>query len=139
MSKGKGIGIDPVPFPLPVGGNRKEVKPMSKQLEQLKAAQEKATQKKHEAEQQEKLIKKKISALMDKERTHRLCTRGGYLEKLLLEPELLTDDEVFELLGYAFNTPYVKDRLKAILEAKHHDPGASKPSILGGETRTGVT
>ena len=73
---------------------------MSKQLDQLKAAQEKATQKKHEAEQQEKLIKKKISELMDKERKHRLCTRGGYLEKLLLEPELLTDDEVFELLGY---------------------------------------
>ena len=112
---------------------------MSKQLAQLKAAQEKATQRKHEAEQQEKQIKKKISALMDKERTHRLCTRGGYLEKLLLEPEVLTDDEVFELLGYAFNTPYVKERLKAILEAKHHDSGTGKPSALGSETRLRVT
>ena len=26
MIKAKGIGIDPVPFPLPVGGNRREVK-----------------------------------------------------------------------------------------------------------------
>ena len=103
------------------------------------AAQEKATQKKHEAEQQEKRIRKQISDLKSKERTHRLCTRGAYLEKLLLEPEALTDDEVFELLGYAFNTPYVKDRLKAILEAKHHDPGARKPSVLGSETQTEVT
>lgn len=112
---------------------------MTTQLDKLLAAQEKATQKKHEAEQQEKRIRKQISDLKDKERTHRLCTRGGYLEKLLLEPELLTDDEVFELLGYAFNTPYVKDRLKAILEAKRRDPEAGKPSILGSETQTGVT
>ena len=73
---------------------------MTTQLDKLLAAQEKATQKKHEAEQQEKRIRKQISDLKDKERTHRLCTRGGYLEKLLLEPELPTDDEVFELLGY---------------------------------------
>ncbi len=112
---------------------------MTSQLEKLLAAQEKATQKKHEAEQQEKRIRKQISDLKDKERTHRLCTRGGYLEKLLLEPEALTDDEVFELLGYAFNTPYVKDRLKAILEAKRRDPEAGKPNILGSETQTGVT
>lgn len=112
---------------------------MTTQLDKLLAAQEKATQKKHEAEQQEKRIRKQISDLKDKERTHRLCTRGGYLEKLLLEPELLTDDEVFELLGYAFNTPYVKDRLKAILDAKHRDPEAGKPSVLGSETQTGLT
>lgn len=112
---------------------------MTTQLDKLLAAQEKATQKKHEAEQQEKRIRKQISDLKDKERTHRLCTRGVYLEKLLLEPEALTDDEVFELLGYAFNTPYVKDRLKAILETKHRNPGTGKPSILGSETRTGGT
>ena len=112
---------------------------MTSQLDKLLGAQEKATQKKHEAEQQEKRIRKQISDLKNKERTHRLCTRGGYLEKLLLEPEAFTDDEVFELLGYAFNTPYVKDRLKAILEAKRRDPEAGKPSILGSETQTGVT
>ncbi len=112
---------------------------MTTQLDKLLAAQEKATQKKHEAEQQEKRIRKQISDLKDKERTHRLCTRGGFLEKLLLEPEALTDDEVFELLGYAFNTPYVKDRLKAILEAKHRGSGNGKPSVLGSETQTGVT
>ncbi len=112
---------------------------MTTQLDKLLAAQEKANQKKHEAEQQEKRIRKQISDLKDKERTQRLCTRGGYLEKLLLEPEAFTDDEVFELLGYAFNTPFVKERLKAILEAKHCDPGVGKLSLLGSETRTGPT
>ena len=111
---------------------------MTTQLDKLLAAQERATQKKHEAEQQEKRIRKQISDLKDKERTHRLCTRGAYLEKLLLEPEALTDDEVFELLGYAFNTPYVKDRLNAILEAKHRDFGAGEPIILGSDTQTGL-
>ena len=112
---------------------------MTTQLDKLLVAQERATQKKHEAEQQEKRIRKQISDLKDKERTHRLCTRGAYLEKLLLEPEALTDEEVFELLGYAFNTPYVKEHLKAILDAKHRDPEAGKPSILSSETQTGIT
>lgn len=112
---------------------------MSKRLDQLIAAQEKATQKRHEAEQQEKRIRKQISDLKDRERTHRLCTRGGYLEKLLQEPDAFTDEEVFELLGYAFNTPFVKERLKAILETKHNAPRDGKPYIVDGEKLTGVT
>ena len=112
---------------------------MSKRLDQLMAAQEKATQKRHDAQQEEKRLKKQISDLKVKERTHRLCTRGGYLEKLLQEPEAFTDDEVFTFLEYAFNTPFVKDRLKAFLEAKHSDPGHEKPSILGSGTLTEVT
>ena len=42
---------------------------MTTQLDKLLAAQEKATQKKHEAEQQEKRIRKEISDLKDKERS----------------------------------------------------------------------
>ena len=40
---------------------------MTTQLDKLLAAQEKATQKKHEAEQQEKRIRKQISDLKDKD------------------------------------------------------------------------
>ena len=40
---------------------------MTTQLDKLLAAQEKATQKKHEAEQQEKRIRKQISDLKDQE------------------------------------------------------------------------
>ena len=60
---------------------------MANQLDKLLAQQERATQKKHEAEQQKKRLKKQISDLKNKERTHRLCTRGAFLEKLLQEPE----------------------------------------------------
>lgn len=47
----------------------KESKSITTQLDKLLAAQEKATQKKHEAEQQEKRIRKEISDLKDKERS----------------------------------------------------------------------
>ncbi len=117
----KGIG-KPVPFALPVGGNRLEVKEnMSTQMEKLKAAQEKTLQKLHKAQEEEKQIRKRMAELTRNERTHRLCTRGGYLEKLLIEPELFTDEDVFAFLDYALNTPYAKSRLNATLEAKRQE------------------
>ena len=114
----KGIG-QPVPFALPVGGNRLEVKEnMSTQMDKLKAAQEKALQKLHKAQEEEKQIRKRMAELTRNERTHRLCTRGGYLEKLLQESELLTDEDVFKYLDYALNTPYAKKALENLLETK---------------------
>ncbi len=59
---------------------------MANQLNKLLAQQERATQKKHEAEQQEKRLKKQISNLKNKKRTHRLCSRGAFLEDLLQGP-----------------------------------------------------
>ena len=49
------------------------------------AAQEKTQEKLRRAQEEEKQLKKRIAELKRNERTHRLCTRGGYLEKLLLE------------------------------------------------------
>ena len=87
---------------------------MSKRMDQLKTAVEKATQKQHSAEQEKKRYLAQLRQLERNERTHRLCTRGAYLEKLLLEPELFSDEEVFKFLDYVFNTPYVKERLQSI-------------------------
>ena len=121
----KGIG-QPVPFALPVGGNRLEVKEnMSTQMEKLKAAQEKTLQKLHKAQEEEKQIRKRMAELTRNERTHRLCTRGGYLEKLLIEPELFTDEDVFRFLDYAFGTLYVKDELMKRLEKKRKEAKAA--------------
>ncbi|MBR4332236.1 MAG: hypothetical protein IKP72_06145, partial [Clostridia bacterium] len=58
-------------------------------------------------------------------RTHRLCTRGAYLEKLLVEPELFTDEEVFRFLDYAFGTLYVKDEFSKRLEKKRREAKAT--------------
>ena len=49
-----------------------------------------------------------------KERTRRLIQRGAILEQYLMEPENLTNEEVSEIVKYAFNTPYVREYMKEI-------------------------
>ena len=57
----------------------KEIKAMAAQLDKLPTVHETAAQKKHEAEQQEKRIRKQISDLKDKEFILRFCTHGACL------------------------------------------------------------
>lgn len=94
---------------------------MSTQMDKLLAAQEKAVQKKQQAEMNEKRIKKKIVALTRSERTHRLCTRSAMLETFLQEPETLTDDEVMDLLQRAFGTLDVQNHLSTILRRRKRE------------------
>ena len=77
----------------------------SERIEKLLAAQQKAEAQKRKAEQQLKAAKHKISMQRNKERTHRLCERGGHLEHYLPAPELLTDEDVFLLIDYFFHLP----------------------------------
>ena len=76
----------------------------SERIEKLLAMQQKAEAQKRKAEQQLKAAKHKISIQRNKERTHRLCERGGHLEHYLPNPELLTDEDVFLLID--FRGPY---------------------------------
>ena len=57
-----------------------------------------------------------IKQLTRKERTHRLCTRGGMLESFLQEPERLTDDDVMLLLKLIFHRQDMQELLKKLLE-----------------------
>ena len=93
---------------------------MSTQMEKLLSAQEKTQEKLRRAQEEEKQLKKRIAELKRNERTHRLCTRGGYVEKLLAElgASELSDEEVFNHLQYALNTPYAKTHLANLLESK---------------------
>ena len=43
------------------------------------------------------------------ERTHRLCTRGAMLESFLIRPEVLTDDDVMDILKQAFSQTGMKE------------------------------
>ena len=104
---------------------------MSAQMDKLKAAQEKALQKLHKTQDEEKQIRKQMAELTRNERTHRLCTRGGYLEKLLIEPELFTDEDVFAFLDYALKTPYVESRLNSILETKRKAAAKAEETEAG--------
>ena len=106
---------------------------MSKRMDQLLEKQKKLLEKKQQAEAEEKAVQKQIKELTRSERTHRLCTRGGYVEKLLAElgaPEL-SDEEVLNHLQYALNTPYAKTHLANLMEAKR------KAAAEAEETKTG--
>ena len=65
--------------------------------------------------QQEKITQSEIRRLTRRERTHRLCMRGGMVESFIKKPELLTDDQVMELLTLAFRQPEVSERLQEML------------------------
>ena len=81
----------------------------SERIEKLLAMQQKAEVQKRKTEQQLKAAKDKISIQRNKERTHRLCERGGHLEHYLPNPELLTDEDVFLLIDYFFSSPRVHE------------------------------
>ena len=83
------------------------------------------------AQEEEKQIRKQMAELTRNERTHRLCTRGGYLEKLLVEPELYTDEDVFAFLDYALSTPFVQTRLNSMLETKRKEVAKAEGTEAG--------
>ena len=86
-------------------------------LESLQAELEKAERKKKYYEQQEKILTRKvIPKLTHAERTNRLCTRAGMLESFLVHPELLSNDQVMDLLKIAFRQDEVKEALNEILK-----------------------
>ena len=86
-------------------------------LESLQAELEKAERKKKYYEQQEKILTRKvIPKLTRAERTNCLCTRAGMLESFLVHPELLSNDQVMDLLKIAFRQKEVKEALNEMLK-----------------------
>jgi uncharacterized coiled-coil DUF342 family protein len=53
-----------------------------------------------------------------KARTHRLCKRGGEIEKLLSGIETLTEEEFKAFANITFLTPFSKGKLAGILANK---------------------
>ncbi len=90
-------------------------------LEELQTELEKAERKKKYYEQQEKILTRKvIPKLTRAERTNRLCTRAGMLESFLVHPELLSNDQVMDLLKIAFRQKEVDDpELQSLLEQRY--------------------
>ena len=62
---------------------------------------------------QQKIMDREAALLNRRQRTRRLCTRGGMLERFLRHPEKLTDAEVMEILRVAFTQPAVRRWLEA--------------------------
>lgn len=89
---------------------KKSIKELSKEIE-------KASKELRYYSDKEKILKRRvIPQLTRSQRTSRLCRRAGMLEKFLDEPDLLTDDQVFELIRVAFRQPEVQKTLKEMIE-----------------------
>ena len=82
---------------------------MSEKLEKFNQKIEKTEKKLRWAELEEKRLTHQARALIRKERTHRLCTRGAMLESFLIRPEVLTDDDVMDILKQAFSQTDIKE------------------------------
>ena len=96
-------GVDPIP---------------NEKLEKLKHDQYVAERKLTAAKHKEKRLESEIKRLTRSERTHRLCTRAGMLEKFLREPTLLADDDVMELLTFLFHDEAAQRKLDTLIEKR---------------------
>ena len=90
----------------------------NEELEKLKQQQHRLEKKLTAAKHKEKQLEHKLKQLTRSERTHRLCTRAGMLEKFLREPTLLTDDDVMELLTFIFHSESVQKKLNMLIEKR---------------------
>ena len=116
MTKPKAINRKKlVAFVLPIITKGVDLMPNEK-LEKLNHDQYVAERKLTAAKHKEKQLESEIKRLTRSERTHRLCTRAGMLEKFLREPNLLTDDDVMELLTFIFHSEAVQKKLNMLIE-----------------------
>ena len=69
----------------------------------------------HRLDQQKKILDREAALLSRRQRTRRLCTRGGMLETFLRCPEQLDDAQIMQLLRLAFDQPAVRQLLESLL------------------------
>ena len=85
---------------------------MNEKLEKLNRELAKGEARLRRAQHEEKILKHQIKQLTRKERTHRLCTRGAMLDSFLIRPEVLTDDDVMDILKQAFSQTGMKETVE---------------------------
>lgn len=91
---------------------------MNEKLEKLNRQKMAAEKRLIAAQHKEKQLQSELKRLKRSERTHRLCTRAGMLEKFLREPTLLTDDDVMELLTFLFHGEAAQKKLDRLIEER---------------------
>ena len=101
---------------------------INEQIEKLKHDQYVAEKKLTAAKHREKYLEHKLKQLTRSERTHRLCTRAGMLETFIIEPTLLTDDDVMELLTFIFGIEEVHKKLSQLIEHRQELAGSDEKS-----------
>ena len=124
MTKPKAINCIPqlVAFVLLII-KRREVE-ILKELEELEKAEAKLAkteQELHYNEDRVKILEHMIPKLTRKERTHRLCVHGGMLDKFLKEPDLMTDDQVMDILLNAFSSNLVQKKIDFFIRQRKEE------------------
>jgi len=100
---------------------------MNDEIEKLQDEKSYAEARLRQLKHEEKALEAEEKGLRRKERNRRIFTRGGMLEAFLLEPLLLTDDQVHTLLKLIFHKPEVDRVLKEMIEE-------SRRKLTGEET-----
>ena len=100
----------------------------------MDSSKEKLLEEKQSTENKIRFLNNEIKAmeaqekgLLRKQRNRRIFTRGGMLEAFLLEPLLLTDDQVHELLLTAFRQPAVDALLKTMIQNAGKGDAGERP------------
>ena len=83
-------------------------------------------------DQQKKILDREAVLLARRQRTRRLCKRGGMLESFLRCPEQLDDAQIMRLLRIAFDQPAVRQLLNSLLagDSSREQVPALPPSAL---------
>jgi len=87
-----------------------------KSLTELRADVEKGTQRKKYYENEIRIKEQQIKHLTRAERTHRLCSRGGMLEKFIERPDILSDEQIMKLLTFVFHKDDVQEMLRKMIK-----------------------
>ena len=82
---------------------------MNEKLKKLNQQLAKSEARLRRAQHEEKILEHQMKQLTRKERTPRLCTRGAMLESFLIRPEVLTDNDVMDILKQAFSQTDMKE------------------------------
>ena len=102
--------------------NKENREQLHKRLNRLTQKQEKIKKQIRYLSDWEAMMDRAMAEYDRRSRTHRLCCRAGMLEKLLHDPELLTNSQVEELLKIAFAHEDVKQREREMLKEVEEHP-----------------
>lgn len=83
-----------------------------KAIEELTSEIEQTQKKIQQAENRKKILDRRIALEKRKERNHRLCLRGGYIESVVPELINMTDEDAKAFLYCAITSPEARNFLK---------------------------
>ena len=101
-------------------------KPKMTAEQRLQRAMERNEAELQKAEEKRKQLKEQRRELEKQAYENRLTTRAIMLEEFLLEPELLTNEDVRNYLAYLFNSPANQQRLQKLIADRKAQQAATE-------------